>query len=57
MSLVLTRTWASGRSGDEAASTAATHEAALLRMVDELEAGMPALRVRLAERTDRPEPG
>jgi voltage-gated potassium channel len=41
----------------EAVATAATDDAALLRMVDELEAGVAALRARLAERANPPEPG
>ncbi len=41
----------------EAVATPASDDAALLRMVDELEAGIAALRARLAERADRPEPG
>jgi voltage-gated potassium channel len=41
----------------EAVSTTATDDDALLRMVDDLEAGVAALRARLAERADRPEPG
>jgi voltage-gated potassium channel len=41
----------------EVVAATATDDDALLRMVDELEAGMAALRARLAERADRPEPG
>jgi voltage-gated potassium channel len=40
----------------EAVAATATDDDALLRMVDELEAGVAALRARLAERADRPEP-
>jgi voltage-gated potassium channel len=46
-----------GPVASEAVATPATDDAGLLQMVDELEAGMAALRARLAERADRPEPG
>jgi voltage-gated potassium channel len=39
------------------AATPATDDAALLQMVDELEAGIAALRARIAEREVGPEPG